>query len=281
MRRTDIIIDGDNLREEYGVHLCKGSVANFISLPQFKDMDSDDWAEEDYLDVDTSWQVFARKEFDLTIAGGRSDVLHWSGADSYAYMSLGITNTPVALQKCVILGTTGYSSVNGLHIATVRFASDDDPYELLDEHSYAGFQPLSFDDGWSFERLGSLVNFGAIGVRVLRGTEDSYIRRPAAKPPLERDVSIVAGVIRDSRNETPSYQSSTLAINCLLSAGDSYSDFWDRYLHFLYMCTGSNVVIVHNGNRGRYLYSGMRVTEYLPSEPVPWLKFVINFTRIK
>lgn len=282
MTRHDLIIDGDNLREEYGVHLCKGSVANFISLPQFKDMDGDDWAEEDSVDVECSSPVFRRKEFELTIAGDEEGVLYWSSANTYSYLAVTIDNTPIVLQKCLTLGTTAYSSLNGLHMATVRFASDDDPYQLLDNHTAADFPQLPHDEGWWFVRSGTLQNFGDIGVRVLRGTEDSFARRTAAKRPLEREISTVAGMIYDSHNETPAYEAKALTLYCMLSAGSSASEFWDRYLYFLQMCTRrGGVTIVHGTEQGRYIYESMRVTDYMPSQPVPFIKFSVTLRRIK
>lgn len=283
MRRTDIIIDGDNLREEYGITLCKGSAANFLSMPQFKELDSDDWAEEDYIDVEASSPVFRRREFGLTIAGPAESVDYWCSANSYTYLPVEISGGPYSLNKCLILGTSAYSSLRGLAVATLRMASDDDMYIILDSYSSPDFTQLPYSEScWFVRQGGTLQNFGDIGVRVLSGTGDSFRRRPSAKMPLERDVSTVSGMIYDHHNGDPAYSAGTVTVNCLLASGSGYQDFWDRYLYFMHMCTQrGGVTILHGTDEGRYLYSGMRVTEFIPSEPVPWMKFSVSFTRIK
>jgi hypothetical protein len=281
MTHSDLIIDGDNLREDFGVTLCQGSTANFLSLPQFKDIDSDDWAEQDFIDVDASAPVFKRKEFDLTIQGGVSSVAAFCGRSDYSYFPLTISNTPFDLQKCLTKGVTSLSTLRGVSRATIRFTSDDDPYTLLDQHATAALiSQLPFSESCWFAGT-TPENFGSIGVRVVKGTNDSFATPPAVKQPLTRDVSITPGMIYDSHDSVTVYGSKRLTIQCLLNAGSSYTDFWNRWLHFMSRCTTrGGIGIVYGGIEGKYLYNSMRVLEYVPSKPVPWLKFSVEFIRI-
>lgn len=283
MRRTDLVIDGNNLRESNGITLCNGSTANVLSLPQFKAMDSDDWAEEDYLDVECSSPVFARKEFDLTIAGPETEVFEFCGLDSYRYVSLSVTGTPVDLEKCLVTGVSSYHVLRNMATATVRFVSDDNPYLILDQHSLPYFQPAPGEEEYSFVNEGGVVeNFGYTGVKVLSGTHGSMERRPSSKQALTRDVSIVPCMIYDNHYGTPTSQANRVSIQCLLHTGISYNDVWNRYLYFIGRCAArGGIRIMHAGNVGAYLYSGMRVLGYVPYDDIPWIRFQIDWTRIK
>jgi hypothetical protein len=167
--------------------------------------------------------------------------------------------------------------------ATIRFTSDDDPYTLLDLHGDASvFERAPWQEYYLFMPANSsAIDFGEIGVRVLGGTLDSFRAVPAAKQPLTRDISVETGMLYDSHDSGTVSGSKRATIQCLLHYGSSYTDFWNRYLFFLHMCTmrcGIRIAIPQTN--GWWLYSGMRVAEYIPAKTVPWLKFSVEFTRI-
>lgn len=281
MTRHDIILDGDNLREAYGITLCKGSVANAISLPPFKEMQRIDWQEEDFAQVDASAPVFERKEFDVTLAGSLEYIDYWCAQQYHHYVNVTITNTPVELDKCKIERVTRYETLGALAKAVLRISSDDDPYDLLNEHdSASSFSQMPYETPFRFMLDGTAVDFGEIGIRVLKGWRDELNWHPDIKKPLERDISVVPAMICDTGG-TPHFSGRRLSIQCLLHCGASIQEFWDRWLFFLYMSTRpGEIEIISGGVAGNYIYSGMSVNEYIPSLPVPWLKFTITFEKV-
>lgn len=281
MIRHDIIIDGDNMREAYGITLCQGSVANALSLPPFKEMKRIDWQENDLVQVDASSPVFARKEFDITLAGPVEDIDYWCAQQYHHYINITITNTPVELNKCKIERVTRYDTLRGFAKAVLRISSDDDPYDLLNEHdSTSSFSQITYETPFWFMLGGTAMNFGEIGIRVLKGWRDGLNWHPDIKSPLERNISVVPAMLCDTGG-TPHFSGRMLSLQCLLHCGASVQEFWDRWLFFLYMCTRpGKIEIISDDVTGNYIYSGMSVNEYIPSLPVPWLKFTITFEKV-
>ena len=276
-----MILDGDNLREEYGIALCKGSVANAISLPPYKEMKRIDWQEEDFAQVDASAPVFARKEFDVTLSGPLGYIDYWCSQQYHHYVNVTITNTPVNLDKCKIERVTRYETLDGFAKAVLRISSDDDPYDLLNEHdSTSSFSQMPYETPFWFMRDGTAMNFGEIGIRVLKGWRDGLNWHPDIKKPLERDISVVPALICDTGG-SPHLSGRKLSLQCLLHCGVSVNEFWDRWLFFLHMSTRpGGIEIISRGVTGNYIYSGIQVNEYVPSHPVPWIKFTITFEKV-
>lgn len=281
MIQHDIILDGDSMREAYGITLCQGSVAGALALPQYKELKQTNWQEHDYTEVEATAPMFRRREFDITLAGPVDDIDYWCAQQYHSYINVTITNTPVDLDKCRIERVTRYETLAGLSRAVLRISSDDDPYDLLNDHdSTSAFSQLPYETPFWFMYGSTAMNFGEIGVQVLKGWKGSLHWHPDIKTPLERDISVVPAILSDTGG-TPHFSGRRLSMQCVLHDGSSLSEFWNRYLFFLYMATrpGKNVLVAEEES-GNYIYSGMTVNEYVPSSPVPWIKFTITFDRV-
>ena len=277
----ELVINGTNMKN-YGLTLRQGSVKNTLVIPKYKDVKSTDWQESDGLEVDLSSPVFQRREFDLTLCGPSARMAYQVANDTCEYASISVTNTPINLSKCRVTRITQYSTLDEYAFSTMRITSDDDPAAIISQHSSMDFPSLPYIEPVQFLYDGAReVNFGAIGVRVLKGWYGQANMPAAVKQGLERDISTIAGKICDSHNGNPTFQSKTLSLSCLLHAGTNLDEFWSRYLNFLYRLTRPGGCLLEiDGIDNTYMFDGLTVGEYIPCRPAPWMKFNLNLVKI-
>ncbi len=283
-----LYINGEDIREDYGVISVQGNVARMLALPKFKPLKVNRWREGIGHEADLSTQpVFASKDFTLRLAGGGvRDVVE--SMMSGEYTELSCDGTPVSFTKCRLRGVTSFGILDGMETADLQISSDDDPRTALS--AYAAYIPAvtgsepSAESRIGIDVPGQSMNWhylDELGIRVLGGFTGSVLFPGTPKSGMLRDVSTVAGMIFDSStaNEDNRDADRTLLLPLLLHFGTSRQDFWSRLGTLLYWLTFGEVRIYENITGNTYLrcyYESMAVQEYMPSGIVPWIRFNVN-----
>lgn len=278
----EFTIEDLGINDDLGQYTLQGSVAPLLAIPSFKpsSIRTVSWQEETGMQAELSAPVFRSRDFQLKLWG--SDLMSvWSAASPQGYFTLSVENTLIDLSKCRLRGVSSYSALNGVQSALFNITSDDDPRDLLDE--YADYSPSG---GASYTTPYSLYepafgNIGALGIQVLDGWRNTLAKPGDPKMPMTRDVSVSAGMLFDDvQTLSPKTSARKISIPCLLHTGASLADFWARYYCLLYWLTKPGEIIITQGvvspSSLHCYYDSMTVNEYVPSEPVPWLKFTVN-----
>ena len=165
-----LYIDGNDAYASYGVYVVHGGWNELIAYPPLKNVNSNDWQEEDGIEADLSAPVLNTREVQLKIA--------ISGLFSrffalIALLSDGAYHTFESpfIQRTFRLRLTqqpNMSAAKVLGTATLKFA-DDFP---LSGYTYAApASTVIAADDYTFDG----VLFTDYGVRVLRGTLDEEV----------------------------------------------------------------------------------------------------------
>ena len=223
-----VYVDGLDLYERWGLYAAGIGVWNdLVAMPPLKDVDSNDWHEEDGIEPDLSAPVLDTRNISITFA--------FTGDVHSHYFSFLVLLSDGAYHEfdCRYIGRkyklrmvshTNFDYAEQLGKIKVKFA-DDFPLEGYEykapSTSLAQVEDYLFDD----------VPFTAYGVRVLEGSLEEVMMPSTVKENLLRNIEIVSGAIYDGENVT--YESKDVKLSCLMRA-ETLDELWQNYDALLY-----------------------------------------------
>lgn len=227
MMRDRLYVDGIDIYLEYGVYVPDNDWASLVAYPPIKTPDSNDWQEEDGIEVDLSAPVLDTREVRLSFL---LNDIYGSFSDFLSLISDGAFHTfeVVTIGRTFKLRLVSQGKIECSEIfrrETLVFA-DDYP---LDGYTYAApssGQPSS--DAYAVDDVPTTD----YGMRVLAGTLAEVVKTPAVKTGLLRNINTQAGAIYDSGAQV-FFKSKDVKLNCLFRA-DSLSELWRNYYAFLH-----------------------------------------------
>lgn len=297
-----VYIDGIDIYEYYGVFVIQNGYNDMIAFPQLVEPESNDWFEEDGLEVDLSNPVLSPYSFKLKMAS--------SGADFVFNEFLTFLNSSVYhefyfkdIERRFIFRIS--DSANNSQLDNLRLFDivlfDDFPVQRLNYLSKSLFpefqndELLSFglskvDSIWSgnfnpatqsstYPDTGYLiddVDFKKFNLKVLGGTLASFNNQAPVKDNLQSKISDANfqfyddGVVRKKQGE--------IELNCLITA-DNLSDLWESYDSLLYTLMQPNERVIESTVLQRtYIgyYDSCKINYFSYSGKM-WIDFTLGF----
>lgn len=271
-----LFVDGKDVFVEYGVWVTEGGWNGLLSMPPLKSVETNDWHEEDGVEVDLSAPVLDTHTASVSFA---CDAYWGKHADFIAALSDGAYHDFDARYcgrrfKLRLVSESELTAIHGLARFSLSLADDFPLYGYeYSQPEGSGVHP----DGYSIDRKG----LEYYGVRVLQGSLASVMKAPAAKENLSRDVKTKPGVDYDSANVT--FKSKDIVLTCLMTAGNT-EELWSRWnalLHDLVLPGARQLLVEHIGHTFGCMYKSGVVDHFYPDAGKSWLWFTLTLTAIE
>lgn len=228
MKQSQIYIDGADAYKQFGIFVTQGSYNNLVNFPASKQLDSNDWPEEDGQEFDLSSISLSTGEVSVELGF----LNHWKFSDfvtllsdkahhEFEFKELGRT------YRLRLASQNSFELFTGLNIARFTFVNDF-PRE-------AGYvyqipvDPLPLADGYELDGR----DFADYGVLILEGSDAEIRKSPSVKKNMLQEFKRQDGAVYDG--EVVKFQTKEVALRCLMRAKDTES-FWrnrDALLHDL------------------------------------------------
>lgn len=247
----DVIINGVDIYDHYKAYITRGSLPSIFQWPESKDVESNDWTEEDGVEADLSVLRLKGRDIQLTFGFRDASVTNmkaffsWlmaqmtaSGPLTLTFSNLGIT------LRARLRSTTSLDYMMQLSSVIATFRQDE---SLLGDGTYTPTTSLPVRNGYLYDGA-PLSRFGVI---VTDDSVNDTSVRFDVKSLLERDLSTIDGTEYDS-NPLDTYDSgegkwhsssslhgtahfktsSTISLHCALVA-DNAQQAWNNSLALL------------------------------------------------
>lgn len=222
-----LYIDGIDAYAKYGVFVTQGSHDNLVAFPALKEVDKNDWPEDDGQEFDLSSVALDTKEISISLAftaewkfSNFVQMLSGMGYHDFLFTELGRT------YRLRLASQGSYELHPGLETAKFTFAND------FPREGYVYQEPVSnilIPKGYEIDDK-DLSNYGVL---VLAGSDAEIRKSPAVKKSLLQSFKKQDGAIYDG--EVVKFQTKDVNLKCLMRA-DTIETFWrnrDALLHDL------------------------------------------------
>lgn len=269
-----VLIDSVDIQSRYGAFIMNGGYAALLEYPSLKNIVTNDWMEQDGVDVDmTSARVAARaiqipfgvknnpKGFAKLLASRYTIMLTVEDFGSYGTYTL------------LFNGITNYSSTFDGSLTTMTVSFVD-----VDQTRYQTYSGADREASGTDSMTLSGINMSQYGWRTLKG-KDGLWCEAARKPALLREVESVHNVI------TPmvamGYAAKNISISGLMRAANA-AEFFDNY-YALYSLLKSGVLTLETGwDSNEYykvIYTGGSFSDAI-FRGSPWTLATLTFTVV-
>lgn len=270
-----LYIDGKDAYTVYGVYVVDTGWNELIAMPPLKTVESNDWQEEDGVEVDLSEPVLDTRtvqiRFALTYAYSRYFALVKALSDG-AYHTFDCTHIG-RTYRLRLVGVGSFAAADILGEATLKFA-DDFPLESHRDHLPES--TIIPNDRFQLDS----VPFSDYGIHVLQGSLSEIVKTPEVKPNLTRTFAAQSGAIYDSKRVT--FKSKDVKLSCLMRA-ETLEELWNNYDALLYHLIRPEERLLWVDDLERDFacyYKQCTVNEFYPEDRI-WLRFelTLTFTR--
>lgn len=226
--KGQLLIDGIDIYAVYGVCTIKGSYDNLVAFPPMKELDKNDWPEEDGQEFDLSNPALNTSEVSLEFAfkddlgfGALIDILSDMGYHDFLFPLLGRT------YRLRLSSQNSYSIYQHVEIAKITFSND-----FPRESDYIYQEPINsipLPKGYEIDDK----DLSDYGIAILKGSNAEILKASAIKKNLLQNFKYQDGAVYDG--EYVKFQTKEVALKCLMSTPD-VSTFWrnrDAFLHDL------------------------------------------------
>lgn len=268
--KSSLYIDNIDAYSSFGVFVANGGYNELAGFAPLKNVQSNEWQEEDGAEFDLSAPVLDSRELSIQFAahgsryelGAFLELLSDKSYHVFEFRELGRT------YKLRLISSTNLSLAYQLGFVTLRFA-DDFP---LDNYTYKAPQSTIVSQS-RYEIDG--VSLADYGVFVLQGSLVEVEKSPAVKKNLLRNINSQKGAIYDG--EVVAYETKEVKINCLMRAG-SLSEFWRNYdalLHDLSKPNERTLYVDATGYEYPCYYKNCSVNSFAPTGKI-WFEFSLT-----
>jgi hypothetical protein len=220
-------IDGEDAYSEYRVFVTDGGYGELVTFAPLKQVENNDWAEDDGAEFDLSAPVLDTRELSVKFAfdgifatfGEFMELLSDMAYHTFDFAAIGRT------YRLRLVNHSDFVVSGNIGLFTLRFA-DDFP---LNDYVYAA--PVSSisvpEQGYELDG----IDFSEYGVYILKGSAASIQKSPAVKTNLLTNIKSRSGAFYD--DEYVKFQTKEVKLNCLMQAA-TLAELWRNYDALLY-----------------------------------------------
>jgi hypothetical protein len=262
-----LYIDGVDAYASFGVSVANGGYGGLAAFPPLKKVESNDWHEEDGVDVDLSNPALDTSEIAVKfISDGDADgfvaTLANGAYHRLEFVEIGRT------YRLRLVSQQSLKVAGGLREFTLQLANDFP----LEGYAYAAPQSSMAlpPTGYTIDD----VDLAAYGVTALRGSLSEALKPPPVKKNLLRSASAAHGALYD--NGAVTFQQKDVSLKCLMQAA-TMEELWRNRDALLYNLTkaGERALGVKEAGVYACYYKSCTVEKFAASGKL-WLAFALN-----
>ncbi len=230
MKTRSLYVDGYDVWRYFQMYVIEGGWNDLIGWPALKEVETNDWQEEDGEEADLTAPVLDTREISIKFVcvGNDSDLFGFLDLLSDgAYHDFIIPELGGRKYKLRLVEQSSLKTYRILGQVTLKFADD---FPLKDYTYVAPSSSMTEDTSYQLDD----VPLSTYGCRVLQGTLNEIAKSAAVKENLLRNLSTIAGASYDAENVT--YQAKNVKLYLLFRA-DTLDELWQNYDAFLYNLT--------------------------------------------
>lgn len=276
-----VFIDNTDIYSTYSAFVIEGGYNGLLGWPSVKDVDYNNWAEEDGVELDLSALYFEAKAFaisfvlrDSSKVEAFTQKLYSAQTHSWRFADIGITRT----LRTVRVSGLDYDP-RKLTFIRVDFCEDQPAYTYQTPAATYGGSTNATLDGKAFSTY---------GVTILEGGWDMIRKAGAIKKALGRSLKGHTGVIYDDAAPVRR-EARAVTLNCLLrakTAAEAMKNYYALLKAFTQAKTSNplmerakRVLTVDDFTLDCH-YLSNRVIEFHPDEGKIWLVFSVDLAVI-
>lgn len=273
-----LIIDGAiDAYAEYGMYVKDGGLGKIIQWPEFKNVYTYDWHEENGIDVDLDNPVFTSRKVQMAFY-----VKYVRDAeDLFAMLCDGVYHSFYFPRLSLtlnmrLLNNGSFALLYDYRTSTLTLTFQEDNPAPADTYNIGQNPPLLVrDQGYQIDN----VNMACLGVLVLKGTDATFLKRPDVKEGLKVSVKSVAGDDYDEYDDV-NLKSGNVKMNLLIHT-QNFADFTTRFnLIKSAICrSGMRSIYIPSVNSSfQCYYKSCDITRFIVMESGEvWCEFSVTF----
>lgn len=274
MMTGKLYVDGKDAFATWGVFVVSGGWNELLAYPKLKEVESNDWQEEDGIEADLSNPVLDTKEaaVEFAYSGPYASFVDFIAllADKgyHEFNCTGIGRS----YKLRLLQMPNLEAYDALGFVSLKFA-DDFPLR-----NYTYLAPQSSIPLYEDYLIDSKA-FTSYGCRVLQGSLAEVMKAAQVKTALLRNISTRPGAQYDS-DASVTFKSKDVKINCLMRA-PTLAELWRNYDALLYDLTrpgARQLEVAALEQSFPCFYKSASITEFFPDDGEIWLTFSLTLT---
>jgi len=269
-----LYIDGLDAYSNYSIFVRDKGYDELVEYPALKDINTNDWPEEDGIEPDLESPVLDAKQFKMEFAVHKNirtalfiDSITNGAYHEFNFAEIGRT------YKLRLTQNPSFTLFNGIELMQLKLSND---FPISDSYSYT--PPASSLPNTGYDIDGK--DFGQYGIRVLSGTLSEVLKMPTVKDNLLIDLKNEQGIIYDDQEVF--FKSKDVKLNLLMTA-NSLSEFWRNYDAFIYDLIRPEermLYVEYTGYEYPCYYKSCNVSNFSPTGGKVWFKFTLTLTFI-
>ena len=274
-----LYIDNIDAYSTYGVFVASGGYNELIAFHPLKNIQSNNWMEEDGIETDLLHPALDTQEFRMNFVshsknklGDFFDLLSDMAYHIFDFREVG------RVYKLRLVSQSGLNRHRDMNVFSLQLAND---FPLSDSYVYASPQSNIF--GATGYRIDGL-DLSQYGIYILQGSAAEVLKSAQVKKNLTRNFSNVNGVEYDG--DVVFFQSKEATLNCLMRA-HALVEFWRNYDALLYDLVRPNertLSVDFTGEDYPCYYKSCKAKGFYPIDKI-WFEFgltlVFSSFRVK
>lgn len=267
------LVDSIDIYTVYGIFILKGGYSGLVCFPPLKEPETNDWHEDDGIEVDLLEPFLDSKTFEIIFG-----VTDFANIDSFLEMlSDGgyhdfVFNEIKISRKLRLVSHPSNKVLHSLGTFSLQFA-DDFPLSgfIPDQRT-----PVPQTSGFEIDDLDIYSSFG---IRILEGEREELSKSPEVKENMLINVSNQSGLLYD--DGIVKFQPKEIGLRCLYIAeiDNNGRYWWQDYYNFLHSLIqpGERLLYVNYQNDWHsFYYKSANVGKFEIVRGKVWCEFTLN-----
>lgn len=281
-------IDGKDAWTQWKVGVCEGGYNQFVCLPPMKEVETNDWTEQDGLEADLTSPVGNGRTFLMNFfcSGSISDIESFLSYMTTPYIDSENTNYGVyhilegteiggkqVVSRIESMGDTNLGNLRPPLLFTLTFAEDSG--FIYDGSIYIPMAPDTDTSDFSIDG----IPFASFGIKMLEGTLDSIRSGSSIKEGLAVNVDDLPGIMYDS-GAYQKRRSRNITLRCHAKA-ETLTSLWNNVLsleNLLFKPGHRTIRVSALDTSFKCYYTSCQVQNFFPTDA--WLDINLTFKII-
>lgn len=264
-----MIINGINIKNKYSAILLDGSLNDVLEYPKLKKPETNDWAEEDGLEVDLVSPVLDKKNINISFLINELEI------EEFVEFLLSTTYKDYYFTELGVSVNLRFLEIKGIHKEQEKFRID---IKLVDDKPLNGY---SYEDP-KLEAVSANLEMDGMdlskyGISVLEGSENNLEEIVKAKKKLLITSKYISGV--EVSEEVSKKQAKKAKLNLFIK--QNKADFLKGYKSFLYdLVKPDERTLLFNGKTYKAYYSDSKIKDLIIENGFVWCNFIVSIIVI-